>query len=101
MAEEKVENGISVLETQKDGESLFIELTSEDRETLVNNGRQFAEDFVQNTPEFSAWTQAGVEKVSSPVAFDPKDPDKDPYDKKSQGTKWHYKQTLRMTRSPV
>lgn len=102
---EKVEEvtGLRVLGTKVEGDSLYVELASINRDELTNKGRAFALDMVNTNHEFSGWARAGVEKVSSPVAFDPKNPDNDPYtvDTSKPETKWHYRQSLRLTRSPI
>jgi hypothetical protein len=81
-----------------EGGNLMVELSSADRETLTENGRQAVVDHVSTHPEWSAWALAGVDKAGGPQAFDPTDPGKDPYDPKNGKTKWHWKQLLRMTR---
>jgi len=100
---QEVPTGMRVLETRVEGESLYIELASDNREELVSKGRTFAMNVANTDHEFSAWARAGVEKVSSPVAFDPMDPNNDPYDQDANEpeTTWQYRQTLRLTRSPV
>jgi len=104
MTEEQTEvpEGIRVLEVKQEGDSLYVELASESRDELVNKGRTFALEMVGKTPKYAGWSRAGVEKTSSPVAFDPINDANDPYAATPNAdTKWHYRQQLRITRSPV
>jgi hypothetical protein len=86
--------------------SLFIEVSSDDREALTNNVRKFAQQYVAGEPELSSWANAGVEKASTPVAYDPDDKESDPYTVARQCVKtgeeqpkWRYRQLVKLTRS--
>jgi len=97
------EEELRVIKVTKDSDSLFIELASANRDDLTERGRQFAMDYVKKTADLAGWAvHSGVEKVSCPMAFDPTDADNDPYAKVPKtDTKWHYRQTLRIVRSPM
>ena len=94
---------LKVESTNIEGDVLFVELSSGDREELVSRGRQFAVDFAASDSKFAKWAAAGVEKASSPTPFDPEDPKIDPYDPANakRGKPWHYKQIIKLTRSPI
>jgi len=94
-----------------EGGELFVTASSDDREELVDNIRQFVMEEVQqgnlkredgSTDDLRSWANAGVEKVEAPQAYDPKQPDKDPHQLLAADPKkkfeWHYKQTVRLTR---
>lgn len=91
---------LRVVDTRIDGTTLYLEIASSSRDLLVDGGRRFATEYAAE--KHPQWASAGVEKSNSPVAFDPQDPQNDPYkaDHK-KGTIWHYRQTVRLTRSPV
>ena len=90
--------------------SLFVRLVSENRESLATNGRAFARKFVQTSKngELNAWMDAGNEKVTGPIAYDPDsdvEPDKqDVYEiARQQAAKgntvyWKYKQVIKFAK---
>jgi hypothetical protein len=101
--EKLVENGVlKVDEVKVDGGSLIVEVSSSDREELVVKGRQFVIEHLGKTPEYNSWATAGVEPASGPMAFDPENPDADPYELVHEGEgsnrKWHYKQMFKLTK---
>ena len=97
----KVENEVLQVESVKaDGGDLMVTLTSPDREALTGRGRQFVLDWVSKQSQYSTWANAGVDKASGPAAFNPDDPNADPYKAASQNKDiiWHYRQTFRLTK---
>lgn len=94
---------MKVESTNVEGDVLYVELSSGDREELVSRGRKFALEFAASDTQFAKWAAAGVEKASSPIPFDPKDPTIDPYkpENAKRGSPWHYRQTVKLTRSPI
>ena len=92
---------LKVEEVKADGGSLVVMVSSKDREELVTKGRQFVIDYLGKTAEYNSWATAGVEPASGPMAFDPENPDADPYDLLSKGDKkdhWSYKQMFKLTK---
>jgi len=92
---------LTVEEVRVDGGSLMVELSSSDREELVTKGRQFVIEHLGKTPEYNSWATAGVEPASGPMAFDPDNPDVDPYELVADGknrTDWSYKQMYKLTK---
>lgn len=87
---------------QLSGQELTITLESYDRDALANSGRQFCMDFVAKTPLYASFANAGVEKTSGPMAYDPENPGIDPYalveKQGSTKTKWKYRQQFRVTK---
>ena len=95
------ESVIKVVEVKVDGGSLVVELSSADRDALVTTGRQFVIDYLGKTPEYNSWATAGVEPASGPMAFDPDNPETDPYELVAAGKnrdKWSYKQLFKLTK---
>jgi hypothetical protein len=84
------------------GGELYITISSEDREALVNGVRQRAMDFVNETPDLRSWSNAGAEKADCPVAYDPANPDADALELQRENPEkkfnWRYKQTVRLVR---
>jgi len=92
---------LTVEEVKADGGSLVVLVSSSDREELVTKGRQFVIEHLGKTPEYNSWATAGVEPASGPMAFDPENPDADPYELLSSGEKtdrWSYKQMFKLTK---
>ena len=94
----------SILEVEKvtvDGGSLVVTVASPDREELVGKGRQFVVGYLGKTAEYNSWATAGIEPASGPMAFDPDNPDADPYELLKTGEKkedWSYKQMFKLTK---
>jgi len=93
------------------GGELFVQVSSDDREELVDNIRKFALQQVEggklkredgSVDDLRSWASSGVEKVDSPLPYDPEDPEADVYElartNPGKKFKWRYKQTVRMTR---
>lgn len=91
--------GLHVENESIEGNVLLIDLSSVDREALTTNGRRAALEYA--SAKYPAWANAGVEKASSPIAFDPNDKDNNPFSPKDASVKWHFRQTIRLTRSPI
>jgi len=88
-----------------DGGNLYVKVSSNDREHLVNGIRQFVSNFVTDPEnQLAAWASAGVEKCECPVAFDPKNPDEDPMvickeaAERGEVVEFHFTQVVRLTR---
>ena len=93
---------LSVEDVKIDGGSLVVEVSSENREELVTRGRQFVLNHLSKTPEYNSWATAGVEPASGPMAFDPENPDADPYELAGADAdnriEWNYKQLFKLTK---
>lgn len=101
---------LEVLRHWEEDGSLFVELSSTDRDALVKHARTFALDYVREADADAAlgrWKQAGTEKVSPPVGYDPENPEDDPYklaavaQENKEKISWHYKQTVKLTTSII
>ena len=80
------------------GRELTITMESDDMESLTIHGRKACMDFVEADPRYSSFATAGVEKVTGPIAFDPVNPEADPYTNPRPETQYLYRQTFRLTR---
>ena len=94
-----------------EGGQLFATVSSDNREELVEGIRHFVMEQIEQgkilredkkPDDLRNWVGAGVEKVESPFAYDPKQPDEDAHKlaTANPGKKfnWMYKQTVRLTR---
>jgi len=81
------------------GNVLEVTLVSDDRESLDEYGRKVCMDVVKEDPKYATFASAGVEKTSGPMAFDPAQPDLDPYAiENKEGITWRYRQHFRLTK---
>ena len=91
-------------EPRTDGADLVLEVVSDDRDSLVELGRQFVVDWLQKSPTYNSWAMSGVDRASGPVCFDPEQPDADPYTvtrnagEKAKDIKWKFRQAFRITK---
>jgi len=82
-----------------EGGVLNIILVSDDRESLAEYGRSVCMDLVRDDPAYATFASAGVEKISGPMAFDPTQPEVDPYAiENKDGITWRYRQSFRLTK---
>ena len=100
--EKKLTDSTEVESVKVDGGNLVVTLASTDRDELVSRGRQMVIEYLGKTPSYNSWATAGVEPASGPMAFDPDDPEADPYEllaKDAKGhDKWSYRQMFKLTK---
>jgi len=100
--EAKLTEHTEVESVTTDGGSLVVTLASTDRDELTTKGRQMVIEYLGKTPSYNSWATAGVEPASGPMAFDPDNPDADPYEllaKDAKGhDKWSYRQMFKLTK---
>lgn len=88
---------------KQEGGHLYVEVISNNMESLMARGRMFVKEMVDNDSKYAAWTQAGVEKETGPTAFDPAQPDVDARSLIKEGktpkVEWSYRQLFRLTRN--
>lgn len=81
---------------------MVLEVSSDDRDTLVEHGRQFVISWLRDSDKYNSWATAGIDKASGPICYDPLNPEADPYElaKKAgaEGLKWRYRQLFKLTR---
>ena len=108
-------NKIAVVGAEPKGGELFITVESFNREAWTSTVRTLAKAYIDDPANgLGAWGNAGIEKYAAPIAFDPKNPKKDPMEiqkekmqmEKAQGVlqenkkeiQWCYRQTVKVTR---
>lgn len=95
--------GVKITDVKIKDNVLVIEVVCPTRVELMDYGRTVVSQFIRNSKEYNSWAGLGVDSVTGPMVYDPKDSKADPRDtKKGDEPKvWQHRQIFQITRMPM